>query len=442
MRAPAGSEAPTDVVVGPWTKGLRLAEARPLAVLRAELATGSHRVDDDLFSWPLLTLDDESMTHNIAAMAAASRACGAWHAPHVKTTMSADVWRRQASAGAWAATVATPHQLRTVRGWGVDRVLLANQLVDVRDGRWLAGALAEDPAFEAWLEVDSGEGVGVLAAAFSDAAAEVRTRLHPLIEVGVPGGRSGVRTPVEAVALARQLLAEELRLDGVIGYEGAVANGASAAALASVRAWIDGLIDTATQLDTLRLDVLGPAQDAARDRFLVSIGGSSYLDVVLPALAALPAMGWQGVVRAGAYVTHDHGHYAELDPWSRLPGASALLPAITVWAQVLSTPEPGLALLGAGRRDLGFDQGLPLPLWRRRPSDHGPLGAPTPFGRTAHVAKLDDQHAYLVFDPGEPVRVGDVVGLGVSHPCTTMDKWRVAAIVAGDRILDLYPLDF
>ena len=32
----------------------------------------------------------------------------------------------------------------------------------------------------------------------------------------------------------------------------------------------------------------------------------------------------------------------------------------------------------------------------------------------------------------QPVRVGDLVGLGISHPCTTFDKWQVVYVVDDD----------
>ena len=48
---------------------------------------------------------------------------------------------------------------------------------------------------------------------------------------------------------------------------------------------------------------------------------------------------------------------------------------------------------------------------------------------------MNDQHAYLRLPEG-PVRdeltVGDLVGCGISHPCTTFDKWQVLLAVDDD----------
>ena len=53
------------------------------------------------------------------------------------------------------------------------------------------------------------------------------------------------------------------------------------------------------------------------------------------------------------------------------------------------------------------------------------------------IDKMNDQHAYLRL-PEEAdmrvadLRVGDLVGCGISHPCTTFDKWAVLLLVDDD----------
>jgi D-serine dehydratase len=43
---------------------------------------------------------------------------------------------------------------------------------------------------------------------------------------------------------------------------------------------------------------------------------------------------------------------------------------------------------------------------------------------------LNDQHAYLRFPEADPgPAVGDLIGLGISHPCTTFDKWRWLPVI-------------
>jgi len=108
-----------------------------------------------------------------------------------------------------------------------------------------------------------------------------------------------------------------------------------------------------------------------------------------------------------------------------------LEPALELWAHVLSRPEPGLALACAGRRDVAFDAGLPVPL-RVRGRD-GSLRPAT----GVRAVRLDDQHCYLQLNDGAGLDPGEMVCFGVSHPCTTFDKWRVIPVIDDDcRVVD------
>ena len=399
------------------------------------------RIDDPKFSWPLLTLDEAALDHNITTVAGVFASAGVEHAPHVKAHMSRAIWERQVAAGAWGATVATPAQLRAALGWGVAgagrRAFVANELVDPREITWLRAALSDGTADEVWVYVDSARGVDLLAAGFVGAAPETAARLGVLVELGVPGGRTGVRTVSDAVALAGRVHDTGLRLVGVAGYEGPVAGGTSAEELAAVGLWCDGLREAGAGIAGL---VDGPV--------VLSAGGSAFADVVTRHLA-VPVQDAAGddvptrvVLRSGAYVTHDHGHYLRADPWTRL-GAEPLRPAITVWASVLSTPEPGLAICGMGRRDVSFDIDLPTPLVVRTVDAAGRLGAAREL-TGVRVTALNDQHAYLSPDPGTgwALEPGSVIGFGISHPCTTLDKYRTALVTRGDEVAEQITLSF
>ncbi|WP_125774108.1 alanine racemase [Antribacter gilvus] len=402
------------------------------------------RIDGPGFSWPLLALDRSALDHNVATVAHTFASRGVEHAPHVKTHMARGVFERQLAAGAWGGTVATPAQLRTLVGWGLPgggrRAFLANELVDPREVAWLRGVLERQEADEVWVYVDSARGVGLLTTGFAGSTAVAR--LGVLVELGVPGGRTGVRSVAEAVTLGRAVHDAGLRLVGVAGYEGPVAGGTSEVELAAVADWCEKVCQAGAGVADL---VQGPV--------VLSAGGSAFADVVVRELTR-PLEGAGGavvphrvVLRSGAYVTHDHGHYRRTDPWTRL-GAPALRPAITVWASVLSVPEPGLVVCGIGRRDVSFDIDLPTPLVVRPADETGRLGAPrrlgAPHGPAARVTALNDQHAYVAVEPGEGhgIAPGDVIGFGVSHPCTTLDKHRRAVVVDGDEVVEQLTLEF
>jgi D-serine deaminase-like pyridoxal phosphate-dependent protein len=379
------------------------------------------RIDDAGLSWPTLTLDRAAVEHNVATVASAVAAAGAELAPHVKTHMSRTLWARQEAAGAWGPTVATPRQLRTVLGWGVRRALLANELVDPRDVAWLRTWLDGAPEAEVWVYVDSARGVEVLVDGLGGAH---RQALGVLVELGVPAGRTGLRSVPDVVELARVAADAGLRVVGVAGYEGPVAGSTDAGGLAAVGRWCAELRRAGVQVADL---VDGPV--------VLSAGGSAFADVVLDELTR--ADGARVVLRSGAYVAHDHGHYQRAAPWSRL-GAEPLRPAITVWASVLSTPEPGLVICGLGRRDVSSDIDLPTPLTVRSTDAAGRLGPPRSLD--AGVTALNDQHAYLTVAGGEVVP-GDVVGFGISHPCTTLDKHRTGFLTDGDVVVEELTFD-
>ncbi|MEY2952172.1 MAG: hypothetical protein RLZZ401_259, partial [Pseudomonadota bacterium] len=205
----------------------------------------------------------------------------------------------------------------------------------------------------------------------------------------------------------------------------------------------DSTHDSAAVTDLVRrVTVLIDACDAERlfegahdedgQELLVSAGGSAVFDLVIPLLQVkgrrLPV---RGVLRSGCYLTHDHGSYARfLALLEQREGlSSSLQAALCIWTMVQSVPEPGLALLSCGRRDISFDQQMPVPIHH---AVRGSLHAqPAPAGWS--VSALNDQHAYLRFNRAAPgVQVGDRVGLGISHPCTTFDKWRWMALADSD----------
>jgi D-serine dehydratase len=389
--------------IEPTEKGFGSLRGRASA---ASLTAARPPVREAGLTYPLLTLRESALRNNLEAMAAWSAQAGVALAPHGKTAMSPELAARQLAHGAWGITVASIGQLQTYRTFGFGRLLLANELTDPAGIAWLAAELAADPGFEAYCYVDSLDGVAILDRVLGQHPAG--RPLPVLVEIGQAGGRTGCRTDEQALAVATAARAAgSLTVAGVAGYEGTLKGGESevAAFARRLRALADALGDGD-----------GPV--------LVTAGGSAYFDVAARELTAAGTAEVQVILRSGAYLTHDHGLYRTVSPAGRgVPGAPALRPAIELWAQVLSRPEPDLALLGAGRRDVGFDSGLPVPL--------RVVGSAVSTANWA-VTELNDQHAYLRLDPSAALSPGDLVGLGISHPCTTLDKWRVLVVVADD----------
>lgn len=379
----------------------------------------------DGFVGPLVVVDGDAVEHNLRTMAGWCATRGLALAPHGKTTMAPQLFAAQLDHGAWAMTAANASQLRVYRAFGVSRVLLANQLVDPAALRWLATELAGDPGFEFACWVDTVAGVRLMTDTL--AATGLARPVDVLVEWGAPGGRTGVRAPDEARAVAEAVRdSPVLRLVGVAGYEGALAHDADPAALSTVDEYLAAMRSLTGRLAD------GGLFDGV-DRVLVTAGGSAFFDRVAAALTepwpgGLPVL---GVLRSGAYVTHDDGFYRGISPFARSTVDTPFRPALRAWAQVTSRPEPGLALLTVGKRDVSFDEGLPEPrLVRDAAGTVRPLTG-------CRVTALNDQHAFLALGDGAVVEVGDWVGLGLSHPCTVFDKWQLIPMVRGSTVVDL-----
>lgn len=358
------------------------------------------------FETPFAVIDRDKLEHNSRVMRRwiAEQGVELW--PHAKTVMSPEIIDVELRDGATGMTVATVAQVRRMRDWGVAAVLLANQLVQRPAAVWVAKQVRDDPSFTFWSFVDSPEGVAVL----QSAAEEAGSRFDVLVEVGIPGKRTGVRSLDQLDELLAAInAADRVRVLGVAAYEGAVAGNRGDAAMASVRGYL------ATVADFLRVLAERGALDVEVPVF--SAGGSMFFDLVREAAAPLP-FPTRLVVRAGCYVLHDHGLYERGTPLPDSADAEGLRGALTVWGTVHSRPEPTRAYLDVGRRDVSFDQGNPVPLRRLR------RGSTSPEELHATVVSLNDHHAHLELAPETELEVGDRVELGISHPCTTMDKWR------------------
>ena len=386
--------------------------------------TGWNVLQQDL-PFPVAVLKASALDGNRAWMRAFLAATGVSLAPHGKTTMSPQLFQAQLDDGAWGITCATISQLQVYRRFGIRRVLLANQVVGRRNLAYLFDELARDPAFEPYVLVDSVAGVEQLAAA---ARARPAGRALPvLLEVGQPMLRTGARDMEEAHAIvaAIEASAPHLALHGVESYEGLIAGEP-----ADVRARIAALLDF--HLEVAAHAVASPAASAA-DPFILSAGGSEFFDVVANGLQrASLGRPTQVVLRSGCYLTQDHLHYArafERILARQLAGAvipGALRPALEVWGCVQSRPEPTRAYVTGGKRDLSFDWELPTPaLWYR----DGLHRVPQPMPAGHRAVGINDQHTHLELPADSPLSVGDLVGFGISHPCTTFDKWQLLYVV-------------
>jgi D-serine deaminase-like pyridoxal phosphate-dependent protein len=389
------------------------------AFLADDVAKRNWRPADGSMSLPALTLDEQAFLNNRDLILAFARSTGVEVAPHAKTPMAPDLMRLIIEAGAWGATVADIRQASVMLKAGLSRLILANEVGGAGGARRLASLVAAWPYAELYVFADSVSAAQALAAAWRQRALP---SLRVIVEVGA--GRAGARSLSQAleVAAAVRAAGPGLTLAGVGAYEGAAAQStpeATAQAIAGLLVLTGALVR----------EVRGLVGSEAP--LIVTAGGSSFFDRVVaalrPAIEADPRTIL--VLRSGAIFFHDHGVYdralAALDERKGFSiGATtraarrAFRPALRVWAEVLSRPEPSLVICGMGKRDVSFDEGLPVVVHVHR---GGQALATTPEAR---VVKLNDQHAFLNVGSTDDIAVGDVVEFGVSHPCTCLDRYR------------------
>lgn len=280
-----------DATIAPFGKGLGNLPSASVPLADASRLEWNLLAED--VGLPAAVLYADRIEHNLKWMQAFVQEYGVKFAPHGKTTMAPQLFRRQLDAGAWGITLATAHQVQAAYHGGVRRVLLANQLVG-RHNMTIIAELLSDPEFEFFCLVDSVDGVEQLGRFFGDA----KKSINVLLELGVPGGRAGVRDAAQrdAVLDAVARYPDTLKLAGIELYEGVLKEEGE------IRAFLQGAVALTREL--------AAAGRFARTPAILSGAGSAWYDVVAEEFAKASDAGFAEVVlRPGCYLTHDVGIY-------------------------------------------------------------------------------------------------------------------------------------
>jgi D-serine dehydratase len=404
----------------PGTKGMpldgsivRLADlaGRGLNILRGDLPM------------PVAVLKRSALDNNLQVMQDYIERAGVKLAPHAKTTMCPQLFARQLEHGSWGLSIATMTQFKLCHDLGVERLILANQLVGRAEITGLARLWAQTPQHAYYVLIDSFSAAKEISDGFSRVAGAPPARV--LIEMGVTHGRCGVRSLDEGLVLARAVQSlPQVELHGIEGYEGLFVSDHPDNDTAAVSGYLESVLRL---YECLRAEGLF----ADPDQVIVSAGGSAYYDLVAKVMSG-GANGVVPILRSGCYLTHDSGFYRRLlkriEDRSVVGPAPRLIPALEVWSRVISRPEPDQAIVLLGKRDVSYDIDLPMVRWWFREGRHA---APRPTDDWV-VTKLNDQHAYLQVPPRADLEVGDLLGFEISHPCTTFDKWSLLLEVEDD----------
>jgi len=405
-----------------WMKGM---PASAPALSSCDIARLKLNLLREDLSLPCAILKESALRANEAWMGRFARDAGVLLCPHGKTTMSPELFARQLAAGAWGITAATPHQLKVMRRFGVPRVLYANQLIGRQAIEYVVSELERDPGFDFYCLVDSVDAVNLLGAAAANSTRPIKV----LLEMGQRGGRTGVRTCQDGLGVAAAIAGQRgLQLAGVEAYEFIVSARDEDERDRNMARMFADFAELTHELD--RRAWFGSPQ------IVLTAGGSGAFDLAAQAITSLrlsrPVI---PVIRSGCYLTQDHGwlpgYFDRMRERSSVVAGVAGRPAdaMEIWGYVQSRPEPELVLATIGKRDVSHDIHLPRPTLWFRPGIHG---HPQPIAEGTTIQALNDQHAYVRVTPQAPLRVGDMIAVGMSHPCTTFDKWRSMFIVDDD----------
>ena len=353
------------------------------------------------FQFPIMVLKESALNNNIAQMMSFCDSVKAELAPHVKTTMSPQLAKMQIAAGASALTVANFWQASIFLKFGFKNLIIANEVLDPMAIAAIAKINKLKQA-EIIFYVDS-----ILALEIIQKHTPSEGEQNLFIEIGTENGRGGVRELSLVEQLAQRIKADKrLNLIGVTGFEGAVPDAARGRrGEKKISKFCQKIVAAAELAYPYKSD----------QPFVISAGGSAYFDIVARELNKFEKPR-RLLLRSGGYITHDHKYYEEIYPFASTD--RSFQPAIEVWAQVISKPEKGFGVLNLGKRDIGNDLHNPIPI----KSYDGQVKS-----FSAVIEKLNDQHGYL--RTSADFQLAQLIGLGISHPCTTFDKWRLVPLV-------------
>lgn len=263
---------------------------------------------------PMPVIDEDRLAANIARAQAYMTAQGLAFRPHIKTHKIPAVARQQIAAGAVGINCQKLTEAEAFADAGFDDILITYNLLGAARVQRLAALNARLARLQ--VVADSAVTIDGLAAGFSPDRA-----LTVLVECDTGGGRCGVQSPAEALALARQIAAAPgLRFGGLLTYPG---------------------VGGAARVETFLRETMVLLAVAGLDCPTRSNGGSPDL--------------WQAHLvpsatehRAGTYVYNDRSMIRAGEC-----GAGDL--AMHVLATVVSRPTPARAVLDCGSKALTSD---------------------------------------------------------------------------------------
>ena len=344
---------------------------------------------------PALLVDLDALEHNASLMARRCAEAGLAWRPHVKACKAPALARTLLAAGAAGVTCAKVSEAAAMIAGGVQDILIANEVVGAQKVRRLAGLAAQE-GVRLCVAVDAAENLRELSREAVSAGAEIDV----LVDVDVNLHRCGVAPPAAPALCGLALELPNLRLRGLMGYEGHVM----------------GLEPEAKERETsVSAGILSEARDlcvaAGYEIGELSGGGSGNYRFVLEQDRLTE-------LQAGGAVL--------MDVTYRAMGVTGHEQALSLQAQVVSAAAADRAAADAGWKATGRHTGLP------QVSD--------PSGWEAVGLSAEHTHLSRIDDGGEPVRPGDRIRLIPHYSDSTILLHRTIYAHRRDVVESVWPI--
>ena len=248
--------------------------------------------------------------------------------PHMDGHRCPAIAHMQLAAGGTVGGVAvtTLGQAEVFTEYGFSDISVTNVVVTARQ---IARLCALAARAKMTVAVDSPVAVRDL----SEAAIARGVSLDVVVDVNTRLGRCGVEPGKPAVELSKTVAAAGgIDFAGLMTYEGTILADDEDGLAEESRRWVQQVLDTREDVERSGIEVR-----------TVSVGGTYNYEVVAE---------MKGVteVPAGSYALMDQRYRAHRPQFA---------PAARVLAVIVSTPEPGVAIMDAGQKTVGTDFGLP-----------------------------------------------------------------------------------
>lgn len=342
---------------------------------------------------PALLLDKKKFDANIKKMSDYFADKPVKLRPHAKTHKCARIAKEQLANGAIGITCAKLSEAESMVENGIDRILIANEIVDKSKIERLVQLNKKDKTSVA---VDDYENAVMISSTACDSGIKVPV----LIDVNVGMNRCGVAPGEECVEFAKQISElPGLELAGIMGYEG--------------HAVLVENIEERKARAVKSMEILADCAKAIRAAGIsvdiVSGGGTGTYNI---------SSGVDGIteIQAGSYVLMDN-RYANVMP--------EFEKALSILCTVVSAKSPDRIVTDCGVKAVSKDFGMPTVKDRL----------------DMEIRMLCEENAIITVSSENVPKVGDKMEIFPSHICTTAALHERYNVIEDGKLIDVWDIN-